>query len=432
MSAVLRSLSPTRISGQIALLIVAVIASIHVILTAMFLLRAPDQAPRHHPGDIEMLAGLIDATAPVERARLLATLAPRYADLALRLDQSGQAPWPRPAAPAERGPWRSLPPGIEVRRQGDGDGHGSRVALRLSDGDVLTAQMPEPPARRGLDPIVITVLSVALITIVLGIWAARAVTAPLRLFAKAAEGFSPAGAIEPLPERGPDEIRTAARALNQMRERIKGLIEDRTRMLVAVSHDLRTPITRLRLASEFLGDASLRRQMLRDLDQMNAMVESVLVFLREGRSSEQATRTDLASVLQTVCDEFADAGHDVRLETSERVAILARPDELRRAVANLLDNAVRYAGHATVSLDRAGNEAIIMVADDGPGIPDDAKGSMLEPFVRGAPARQMDRKSGFGLGLSIAKAIVAGHGGTLTLHDRAPHGLLVRLAFPVE
>jgi signal transduction histidine kinase len=432
----LRRFLPQRISGQIALLIVAAIASIYAVLSAVFLLRTHDHAPRRHPAEIEMAATLLDATASADRGRLFVTLAARYPDLALHLDQSKQADWPKSwsksAGAPEHGFGRNLPPGIEVRREAEGGDRGHRVALRLQDGDILSAQMPAPPPRRGLDPIVITVLSIAVVIVILGLWAARAVTAPLRLFAKAAESFSPSGAIDPLPERGPEEIRTAARALNQMRARIKSLVEDRTRMLIAVSHDLRTPITRLRLASEFLGDASLRRQILRDLDQMNGMVESVLVFLREGRSAREAISIDLASVLQTTCDEFADAGHDVRLEASERIAIVARVDELRRAIANILDNAMRYAGSAVVSLARAGSEVIVTIADDGPGIPDAAKAAMLEPFVRGEPSRHMDGQSGFGLGLSIANAIVAGHGGTLSLHDRAPRGLLVRLAFPIE
>jgi len=426
----LRSLMPTRISGQIALLIVAAIASIHVILTTMFLLRPHE--PHRHPAEIAMAAAVLDAMPPQGRERTFAAIAERYPDLALRLDHAGGGDWPAPAAAQDHIFDHNLPPGIEVRREAEGGDAARRIALRLRDGDVLSAQMPEPPRMHRLDPIIITVLSIAIGTIMLGVWAARAVTAPLRLFAKAAESFSPAGAIDPLPERGPEEIRTAARALNRMRERIKSLVEDRTRMLLAVGHDLRTPITRLRLASEFLGDAPLRRQMLRDLEQMNAMIESVLVFLREGRSAKGATSVDIASLLQTVCDAFADAGHDVRLVGGERLAVKAQVDELRRAIANLLDNAVRYAGGAVVSLARAGGEAVITITDEGPGIADDAKAAMLEPFVRGEPSRHMDGETGFGLGLSIANAVVIGHGGALTLLDHAPRGLMVRLTLPVD
>jgi signal transduction histidine kinase len=141
----------------------------------------------------------------------------------------------------------------------------------------------------------ITLGSIAICIGLLGWWAARSLTLPLRSFARAAENFSPEGEIAPLPERGPYEIKTAARALNHMRERIKGLVDDRTRMLAAVGHDLRTPITRLRLRSEFIEDDSARAEMLRDLDQMNAMVESVLLFLQNGKAQGVMTTIDLAS-----------------------------------------------------------------------------------------------------------------------------------------
>jgi signal transduction histidine kinase len=432
---VLRNLLPNRISGQIAILIIVAIASVHVILTAAFLLRATDgrREPPGHPGQIEMVATLLDATAPAERDRVFAAMASNYPDLAFKLDRSKAEGWAKRAGPHEPGGFgRNLGPGLQVGRDPDG-GEQHRVAVRLRDGDVVTARMPDPPRGwRLFGPVVITVLSIAIITIMLGVWAARAITAPLRAFAKAAESFSPEAQITPLPERGPEEVRSATRALNAMRERIKGLVEDRTRMLAAVGHDLRTPITRLRLASEFVGDLPLRHQMLRDLDQMNRMVESILIFLREGRSSNNAISVDAAATLQTVCDEFADAGHDVRLAASEHAAVKAQPDELRRALTNVIDNAVRYAGRAIVSLAQTPDGVVIAVEDEGPGIPDARKAAMLQPFVRGEPARHMDGTTGFGLGLSIASAIIAAHGGTLTLHDCQPHGLAVRIGLPAE
>jgi signal transduction histidine kinase len=433
MMPVLRKLLPKRISGQIAILIIASIASVHVILTAMFLLRAREVRPPVHPGQIEMVAALLDVTAAADRERVFAAIANDYPDLALKLDRAKADDWTTHPTQPDLG-WfgRSLPPGLLVRRDPEGGEGNHRIAVRLRDGDVVTARIPAPPRGwRVFYPIVITVLSIAIVTIMLGIWAARAVTAPLRSFARAAESFSPEGEISPLPEQGPEEVRAATRALNAMRERIKGLVEDRTRMLAAVGHDLRTPITRLRLAGEFVGDPQLRHQMLRDLDQMNTMVESILIFLRGGRSSKNAISLDAAAILQTVCDEFADAGNDVRLAASEHAAVMAQPDELRRALANVIDNAVRYAGSATVSLARAPGGVVIMVDDEGPGIPDDRKDAMLQPFVRGEPARHMDGNTGFGLGLSIASAIIAAHGGSLTLHDRQPCGLAVRVRLPI-
>src|SRR5262249_8738973 len=173
---------------------------------------------------------------------------------------------------------------------------------------------------------------------------------------------------------------TAARAFNQMRDRIKDLIEDRVRMLAAVGHDLRTPITRLRLRSEFVEDEALRGRMLSDLDQMKAMVEAGLVYLRDRPSPESLTKIDLATSLQTIADQFADLGHDVRYAGPDHGAILARPDALHRAIANLVDNAVRYGGKAFIRLVVAPSAVTITIEDDGPGIPEVDPATMLAPL----------------------------------------------------
>jgi signal transduction histidine kinase len=266
---------------------------------------------------------------------------------------------------------------------------------------------------------------------VLCLWAARALTEPLSSFAKAAEDFSLNGASEPLPERGPEEIRSAARALNRMRERIGALIDDRTKMLAAISHDLRTPITRLRLRSEFIEDDGHRRHMLRDLDQMRSMLEAVLSFLRNDRRLEEMTLTDIATTVQLVADQFADIGHMVTYQGPSHAMAMARPDDLHRAVTNLVENAVKFGSEANICLSMSAQGAIIDVADDGPGISDAQKSAMMQPFVRGDDARNMDHEAaGFGLGLSIARAIALAHGGELTLRDRQPHGLIVRITLP--
>lgn len=263
----------------------------------------------------------------------------------------------------------------------------------------------------------------------LGIWAARALRSPLSAFARAAESFSLNQSSPPIPETGPEEIRTAAKALNRMRERITMLMNDRTRMLAAISHDLRTPITRLRLRSEYIEDDAQRAQTLRDLDQMQAMLESVLSLLRSG-SAGSPTLVDVAALLQMICEEFSDRGHTVVYQGPGRAPLTAQPDEIRRAVTNLVENAVRFGTKVLVTLTAANDRVIIDVADNGPGIPDERKSAMLEPFVRGEEARTMDASSGFGLGLSIAQAVAQAHGGTLSLQDNDPRGLVVRILLP--
>jgi signal transduction histidine kinase len=235
-----------------------------------------------------------------------------------------------------------------------------------------------------------------------------------------------------LPERGPEEIRSVAKALNRMRERITGLIDDRTRMLAAISHDQRTPITRMRLRCEFIENETHRARMLDDLDQMRSMLESVLSFLRNDRRLESMTLVDIASTLQLVTDQFADMGRKVAYDGPAHAMATVRPDDLHRSVTNLVENAVRFGAEATIRLRVSADRLTIDVEDDGPGISDAQKNNVLEPFVRGDDARNMNEAAGFGPGLSIANAIVLAHGGVLSLHDRQPHGLVVRMQLPVQ
>jgi signal transduction histidine kinase len=171
--------------------------------------------------------------------------------------------------------------------------------------------------------------------------------------------------------------------------------------------------------------------MLRDLDQMRSMLESVLSFLRNDRKLESMTLVDIATTLQLVTDQFADMGYKVAYDGPEHAMATVRPDDLHRSVTNLVENAVRFGAETTIRLRVSSDTATIDIEDDGPGISDARKEVMLEPFVRGDDARNMDEAAGFGLGLSIAHAIVLAHGGELSLNDRQPRGLMVRIQMPV-
>jgi signal transduction histidine kinase len=172
--------------------------------------------------------------------------------------------------------------------------------------------------------------------------------------------------------------------------------------------------------------------MLDDLDQMRSMLESVLSFLRNDRKLESMTLVDIASTLQLITDQFADMGRKVAYDGPAHAMATVRPDDLHRSVTNLVENAVRFGAEATIRLRVSADQLTIDVEDDGPGISDAQKKNVLEPFVRGDDARNMDEAAGFGLGLSIANAIVLAHGGVLSLHDRQPHGLVVRMQLPVH
>jgi signal transduction histidine kinase len=424
------------ISGQIAALVVVSIVALHLILTAGFLLHRPDQPdPSLDRGHGQLVAAvqLLAAAPASERPRLSEDIARAFPQLGIEIGPALPMPSASEADGFNRhGLNRRL--GRAYRVFPIGDGEMRKLGIGLPDGAIVTANaLPDRPRPPWMgSPWMMTLLFAVISVALLGLWAARALTAPLSSFAKAAEDFSLDGAAAPLPERGPEEIRSVARALNRMRERITALIEDRTRMLAAISHDLRTPITRMRLRSEFIEDDTHRARMLGDLDQMRAMLESVLSFLRNDRRLQSMTLTDVAATLQLVADQFSDIGRKVGYDGPAHAMATLRPDDLHRAVTNLVENAARFGAETVIRLDVAADHITIDVEDDGPGISDAQKQSMLEPFVRGDEARNMDEAAGFGLGLSITNAIVLAHGGALSLHDRRPHGLVARIRLPVR
>jgi signal transduction histidine kinase len=422
------------IGGQIAALVMISIVALHLIMTASFLMHRPDRGDPFGGGGphrLVMAVELIGSAPAPERPRLMADLARAFPQLDLRqLATDGVSAGERPDQPGLQRLARHL--GSDYRPFALAAGASEhRIGIALPDGAMISARLPPergPPFWGG--PWMMTAMFAVISVTLLGLWAARALTTPLSAFARAAESFSLNSTDAPLPERGPEEIRAVARALNRMRARITALIDDRTRMLAAIGHDLRTPITRLRLRSEFIEDEAHRLRMLADLDQMRSMLEAVLSFLRNDRRPESMTPTDVASSLQLVADQFSDMGHKVGYVGPDHLTAMVRPDDLHRCVTNLVENAVRFGTETCIRLAPSADGAAIEIEDDGPGISEERKDIMLQPFVRGDSARNMDDAAGFGLGLSIANAIVLAHGGELSLHDRQPQGLCVRILLP--
>ncbi|SFU51659.1 ATP-binding protein [Bradyrhizobium arachidis] len=423
------------IGGQIAALVLASTVALHLVVTTAFLMSRPDRqdAPPDGAHQLTDAALLLGAAEPGERPRLLADLTRAFPKLGLDTLAPGTAGVVEEGESQHlRGLRRHLGRGYKVVQLAS-EGPAHRIGVELPDGSMIAGRVDGGGPRPWFwgSPWLMTLMTTFICVTVLGLWAARALAAPLSSFAKAAENFSLDGAAEPLPERGPEEIRSVARALNRMHERIARLMSDRTRMLAAISHDLRTPITRLRLRAEFIEDETNRKRMLIDLDQMRSMLESVLSLLRNDRKVEAVTLVDIASTLQLIADQFGDMGHVVHYDGPASATAAARPDDLHRGVTNLVENAVRFGAEVTIRLDASSTTLVIDVEDDGPGISDARKQEMLEPFVRGDDARTMDDSTGFGLGLSIARAIAIAHGGELSLHDREPHGLIVRMQLPI-
>jgi signal transduction histidine kinase len=258
---------------------------------------------------------------------------------------------------------------------------------------------------------------------------ARRIARPLRQLTTAAEALGRGEAVEPLCECGPDDIRRTSEAFNRMQDRLHRFVQDRTRMLAAISHDLRTPLTTLRLRTELVEDPTLQERMLSTIDEMQAMADATLSLIRQETTVEATRTVDLAALVESTCEDLAELGYDVTFDPAERLPYRCRPDGLRRAVRNLVENAARYAGQARVRILATRTTVEIVVDDDGPGIPADKLDEVFAPFFRLEGSRSRDT-GGAGLGLSIARAIARQHGGDILLRRRSP-GLSAAVTLPI-
>jgi len=257
----------------------------------------------------------------------------------------------------------------------------------------------------------------------------RRATRPLKQLAANAERLGRGEDVDPLPEEGPTEIRESIQAFNRMHTRLDRFVQDRTRMLAAISHDLRTPITSLRLRTEFLADGEDKERIQQTLQQMEQMLAATLSFAREEGQQEATRELDLVSLLVSLCDDYADTGQPVTCLAQGKEVYACRANTLRRVLQNLIGNAIKYAGSAEVSLTRTRDELLIRVCDQGPGIDPAQLEEVFKPFVRLDGARNTESGS-VGLGLAIARTLVHQHGGELTLHNRPQGGLEARISLP--
>lgn len=325
------------------------------------------------------------------------------------------------ARPERRGGLTAISPVVEAD---------VRAAIGMSDGSWITVAGALPhgdlaPTGGAVASTVImfgAVLGFAVVVV-------RRMTRPLRHLAQAAERLGRDVAAPPLDESGPDEVRRAAHAFNDMQARLRRFVEDRTQMLAAISHDLRTPITLMRLRAEFIDDAEERNKTLATLLEMEEMISATLAFAREDAASEPTQPVDLGALVQSLCDDLAEAGQPVVCPDLPRWVAPCRPLAIRRAVSNLIQNAVRYGGRARLSLEVQDVAALIHVDDDGPGIPDDRLEQVFRPFYRLEGSR--DRSTGgVGLGLSIVASVANAHGGQIRLENRPGGGLRATLRLP--
>jgi signal transduction histidine kinase len=324
----------------------------------------------------------------------------------------------------------------DVQMRGIPWDEGITIGYLLPDTGWLILHILLPPPRPWHSPTFLWAFGVmTLCAAFLSLWAVRQLTGPVATLAAAAEALGRDVNAPPLPEGGPDEVARAASAFNTMASRIRRFVTDRTFLLAAIGHDLRTPITRLKLRAEFIDDDELRDKFLADLDELDTMVSATLAFGRDTSDMEPAVPLDLAALLRTIMDEIADARPDsadgLALDAAAHVTLRGRPVALKRAFANLIGNAVKYGSTARVQVATPHpGLANVIVEDDGPGVPPDQLERVFDPFYRVEDSRNRET-GGTGLGLPIARNIFRAHGGDVVLANRPGGGARATVTLPV-
>lgn len=304
------------------------------------------------------------------------------------------------------------------------------LVVTLPDGDRVAFRTFSP---RGTPPFPQHfVIELGLLTVMLGIVLyamTRTITRPLAALATAADAVGHGKAVQPLKERGARELKRATRAFNAMQERLNRYLDSRTRVLAAMSHDLRTPITRLRLRVESIEDEALRTRCVEDLDEMTRMVRGALSIFRGLNDDEPTVAVDIDALLDELQRRYAEVSASVAVEGRAAAPFPGKPLALKRCLGNLVDNALQYGEHATIAVTDSADELMIRVLDDGPGIPEAELERVFEPFYRLESSRNR-ATGGTGLGLSIARDVAQANGGSLTLVNRSGGGLEARLVLP--
>jgi len=371
------------------------------------------------------------------RALLQRQLGP---DRLFQVEITDDLPPPPPPRSVER-PFRHDPPPMMPGDQGQRMPHWRRHAMmlglrnfvvqaRLHDGAVATFQqvLPEEVIAWPLR-LLLTLLIVLVSVTGLAALAVRTLTRPLAVLADAATELGRDIRRPALAETGPLEVRRAAQAFNTMQRRLIRYLEDRNRVLAAISHDLKTPITRLRLRTELLDDSPLREKFQADLDEMQRMVQTSLDFLRGGENAEPLAALDLNALLESLREDAEDAGREIGIIGTADRPLRCQPLALKRCLTNLVDNGLNYGQRVDITVLDGPKRLRLMLRDQGPGIPPEQLERVFEPFYRLESSRSRDT-GGTGLGLSIARNIARAHGGDLTLHNRAEGGLEAVLELP--
>ncbi len=349
--------------------------------------------------------------------------------------QPAPPPEPPPPTSADSGPqWLDLPAfAWPLSRSAKflylDQPNGMGLTVRLQDGTWLNTAFSKKTGDSFWTSR--SAMSLAITAVILSIsafYVARGLTRPMRRLATAAEALGRGESVAPLPENGPDDVRQTAEAFNRMQARLQRFVEERTRTLAAIGHDLRTPITSLRLRAEFVADDETREKMLGTLDELRTMTEAALAFSSDNSGREETRNVDLGALVESLCDDLSELGQDVSFAEAPKIGYRCRADALKRAVRNLIENAVRYGERARVTIGSTAAAVEIVIEDDGPGIPPDKLEQVFSPFFRVETSRNR-QTGGIGLGLSIARDVIRHHGGDITLANTGS-GLRATISLP--
>ncbi len=440
---------PTSLPGQIALLVAIALFIAQAINFAMLLRER--RTTRLAGATAPAIARLVDASERLDAGRSLPALRGRVRLTAISTIEPGLTRIPEVETAIRAGLTdNGIVPGAiitGVRRIGPNDPRLERMAgpqarrMRRFGAELavaverpgrgwLTLAVPWPRTERGLIAQLIAQTLILYGVVLLAVlWIGNRIARPLHSLAAAARDFRPGRPTPAVDERGPGDVRAVIAAYNILGTRVAAMLEEKDRMLGAIGHDLRTPLAALRVRIESVEDEADRARMADIIDEMTRTLEDILSLARLGHSGEAAIEVDLGSLVDAVVDDFRDLGHDITATEPERLLIRLKPTLMRRAVRNLIENAVKYAGAADVAVIPRDGGARIEVRDRGPGIPPDRLAHVFDAFVRGETSRNRET-GGIGLGLALARAIVEESGGAITLANRDGGGLIAAIDLP--
>jgi signal transduction histidine kinase len=419
--------------ARLALILLGTLALAHALTYVAILRERGDLAQTMMLGylgrDVAASVAVLDRVPAEERAQWLPRL--ERQNYRYRLERSAPAPAPEGELPQRLSAVVASQLGADRVGPMSQDTGGWQLPLRLADGSPLTLSLTPPQLGVSAGTLALLALQFAVLALAAW-WAVRLATRPLTRLADAADALGGNTATARLPEDGPREVAHAAHAFNTMQQRIAQHIAERVHTLAAISHDLQTPLTRLRLRAEQVADDELRDKLLADLAAMSSLVREGLAYARTDHAAQEVPcAVDLDALLDSLVCERTDAGHSAHLEGRLGTPLVTRPQALRRVVDNLLDNAIKFGGSAQVVVEHDAHRVHIGVRDRGPGIAPEQLDAVLQPFVRGEPSRNRDT-GGTGLGLSIAHRLAQALRGRLRLMNREGGGLDAWVDLPIH